>query len=158
MVSRILYLFPLSQVFRSSAWLLLNWFELYQKEKLRKKLPRGKMSGELYISPKERRAKAHQRQKELNRLSPHFLLAPPPSPKPFWPFPASSPCSTSATAASVGWEASVSPAPRTPTSSSATTSLHSACRSPPLSTWAQSPSRGSRWRSTDQQQGNGCSR
>src|SRR3989338_5927700 len=66
LIMRFLYLYPLSLLFRASCWLLLNWFELYQKEKLRKKLPRLLLPGEsseANISPKERRAKAHQRQK-----------------------------------------------------------------------------------------------
>lgn len=72
LVMRFLYLYPLALVFRASCWLLLNWFELYHKEKLRKKLPRlirRTSSGEINTSPKERRSKAHQRQKDLNRLS-----------------------------------------------------------------------------------------
>jgi hypothetical protein len=65
-VYRLCYLAPLSLLFRASSWLLLNWFELFQKEKLRKKLPRlvrRLSSGEL--TPVQRRRKGYVQQKSL---------------------------------------------------------------------------------------------
>lgn len=79
---RFLYLYPLTLIFQASCWLLLNWFELFQKEKLRKKLPRLIRSKALadpnaprqHSSRKLERSAAHQRQKDLNRLCVNFVV------------------------------------------------------------------------------------
>ena len=62
-LSHFLYLWPTALLFTAGSWILLNWFQLYQREKLLKKMAPGIRSSKL--SPIERRKKSEWKQRKL---------------------------------------------------------------------------------------------
>jgi len=62
-ISHFTYLWPIALLFTSASWILLNWFQLYQREKLLKKMAPGIRSSKL--TPLERRKKSEYKQKKL---------------------------------------------------------------------------------------------
>eukprot|EP00010_Vexillifera_abyssalis_P007468 CAMPEP_0201546732 /NCGR_PEP_ID=MMETSP0173_2-20130828/3068_1 /ASSEMBLY_ACC=CAM_ASM_000268 /TAXON_ID=218659 /ORGANISM="Vexillifera sp., Strain DIVA3 564/2" /LENGTH=730 /DNA_ID=CAMNT_0047955495 /DNA_START=119 /DNA_END=2311 /DNA_ORIENTATION=+ len=71
---KLLYFSCLALVYRACSWLVLNWFELYQKERARKKLPRmirPFSSGEL--TTYQRRKRSYDKQAQLKALHERLL-------------------------------------------------------------------------------------
>eukprot|EP01094_Clydonella_sp_ATCC50884_P026873 TRINITY_DN7507_c0_g1_i1.p1 TRINITY_DN7507_c0_g1~~TRINITY_DN7507_c0_g1_i1.p1 ORF type:complete len:769 (-),score=301.66 TRINITY_DN7507_c0_g1_i1:298-2604(-) len=70
-LSQYAYLFPMAQLFTAASWIIINWFQLYQKEKLRKKM-KPALASSLNSTPRERRLKAEGKQRRLQRFA-HML-------------------------------------------------------------------------------------
>jgi len=62
-LSHFAYLWPTALLFTAASWTVLNWFQLYQREKLLKKMAPGIRSSKL--TPLERRKKSEYKQKKL---------------------------------------------------------------------------------------------